>query len=132
VSDGSVRKRCRECTLRDAPRFRLNTDDDYVAVLHHYLDEHPDSDKFRKVIESAWIETVCTECGQPFFAPMRVSQDGLHCAAYCPECEAEDWIRPLFVRDVTPEELVEWQAEPNEDTLSRSSLPETSQGVTDE
>lgn len=121
------RKRCRECNIRDAPRFRLDSDDDYIAVLYHYLDEHPDNERFRNVIESTWIETVCDACEQPFFAPMRVSRDGLHFEAYCPECEAEDWIRPLFVRDVTPEELVEWEAEPSEDDLTRSVPVRTDQ-----
>jgi len=119
-SDGTGRKRCYECPLREAPWFSLDSDEDYVAVLYHYLDEHPDSDAFRNVIESTWIETLCSACEQPFFAPMDLGQNGLHCAAYCFGCEDKDWVRPLFVREVTPKELVEWQADPSQDDLTRS------------
>lgn len=126
-NDSTERTRCRECTLREAPQFTLNSDDDYVSVLYHYLDEHPDSDTFRNIIENTWIETLCNDCKQPFFSPMKLGQEGMHCDAYCPECYAEEWMRPLFVREVAPEELVEYQADPSEDELTRSVDTDTEQ-----
>lgn len=113
-------KRCLECNIRGSARFTLGDEEDYVAVLYHYLDEHPNSHAFRGVIESTWIETLCCECDQPFFAPMKLGQAGLHCDAYCPDCAEEEWVRPLFVRKVSPEELVEFQANPTDDELTRS------------
>ena len=52
---------------------------------------------------------------------MKLSQEGQYCEPYCPECMAEEWIRPLLVRKVTPEGLTKWQADPCEDDLTRSA-----------
>lgn len=116
----TTRKKCLECGIRESPQFPLECGEDYVAVLYHYLDEHTDSDVFRDVVENQWIETNCSECEQPFFAPMKLGHQGLHCEAFCPECAPKEPVRPLIAREVSPEEFIEHQAVPGEDSLSRT------------
>jgi len=119
--DGTERKRCPECNLRDSTWFELETDEDYVAVLEHYLDKHPSSERLRDAVQGSYIETVCEDCERPFFSPVSVDHNGLHIEVYCPDCEGKEMIRRLMAKSITPREFVEYEADPTEDDLGEKT-----------
>lgn len=119
ITDGGSRgKRCAECEFGHSPTFEFTGEADYVALLHHYLDEHPNSSIFSDVVESCFVEVECEDCGQPFWSPVSLTGDGkISAEIYCPDCTEGNPVRRLMGREITPEEFVEKEGEPLEDEL---------------
>lgn len=109
-------QRCVECgsfSVKDATYFELETDEDHAAVLEHYLEEHPESDVLREVIESTWVELDCQECGDTFYSPLKVGEDSFHAENFCTRCANHfNPVKQLVVRDLDAEEVLEKYVDP--------------------
>jgi len=110
---------CRLCDVDSASRFDLAEDGSDAAVLRHYAEEHAESELFAELLENVWMEAVCQHCRQSFFSPVNSTLRGIYCRAYCVSCREEKPIRQIYESAVDAEELLEWQANPLTDELTR-------------
>lgn len=128
--------RCVECGDRDNFEISLKSDEDYAAVLAHYLDHHPEGNTLRETVSGSFVETLCADCEQPFFSPVSIVWDEggeclLSAESFCPDCVNLAMGRKLVERTLPPLEFVKFESETFEDELTRTE-PNWSSGTVGE
>jgi hypothetical protein len=93
--------------MREAPTFDVDRDRDYAAVLAHYLDKHPTSSRLREVICGTVALVPCAACGAEFRGAVRPVAGRLVTAAYCPDCEPDQYLAELLAQFLTPSEYID-------------------------
>lgn len=108
-------KNCAECVGFDAMRLDMDSDEDFVALIEHYLLKHPESERFKSVLDSFFIRAECANCGSQFKSPVEVGESGLIRPRFCEDCMDENPMRKLQVTSVDTSEFVaqaeEWVAD---------------------
>lgn len=96
----------REKRRIEAPGWDIDTEDDYLAVLRHVVDEHPTDPTVEALFDDVEVGIACSACGDPFASAVQVSERGLTIHSYCDDCGGENALRQLIVRPVSPDEVV--------------------------
>lgn len=115
--------RCVECgAIRNATRFDLDDEEDFVAVLDHFLEEHPRLETFREVVESTWVRVDCQQCDSEFYSPVKVGSEVFLAESFCSECANHfNAVKQLVVRDLSAEDVLERHVDPTETDVGRDA-----------
>lgn len=97
----------REMRRCEAPQWDVQTDADYLDVLTHVVETHPDEAAVAALFADVELLTPCAECGTPFASAICIGAAGLTMRAYCDPCVAQNALRQLIVRPVAPADVFE-------------------------
>lgn len=97
----------REKRRIEAPGWDIDTEEDYLAVLTHVVEEHPTDAPVGALFAAVERESGCDACSERFASPVRIQEHGLTRRAYCERCSAENTLRRLFVQSIAPVEIFE-------------------------
>lgn len=99
-------KQCAECVGFDSVRLPIEEDEDMVALIEHYLDDHPESPRFKSIVEEYVLTSDCANCGEDFPADVSIGQGSLVREMHCDECISRNKLLKLQVTDVETREFV--------------------------
>lgn len=79
------------------------------SALDHWVKDHADTDTFRDILTDVTVAVECKTCGDEFESDISVGAGRIGADCHCPYCVENDQFRGIWVRELTPREVLDYQ-----------------------